>query len=270
MPIMATRSTPRSPCGTFWPSTCAFGARRLDYHLPSAGRSWGLREVLYPTSRRVGGARTTTTCGRSTGTTAPVGFSSYCCGLPEWRMTPTGGGSSSSTSRRRTRSGSTTATRSPGPLRRWSTCAASLRPGRPRTPSRRSTSTARQQKLLDREKPPFLWVLMDEKVLSYEVGGREVMRAQLEHLRKMMERPNVIVRFVQPSAGAHRGFDGPFQVISLDGRNVAYAGAQNGGRLIEVPGEVREFWAKFEHISAKALPEDASRSLVERYLEQYT
>ncbi|QKW38324.1 helix-turn-helix transcriptional regulator [Actinomadura sp. NAK00032] len=128
---------------------------------------------------------------------------------------------------------------------------------------------ARQQKLLDREKPPFLWVLMDEKVLSYEVGGRDVMLAQLQHLRKMMELPNVIVRFVQPSAGAHRGFDGPFQVISLDGRDVAYAGAQNGGRLIEVPGEVREFWTKFEHIGAKALPEDASRALVEQYLEQY-
>jgi hypothetical protein len=127
----------------------------------------------------------------------------------------------------------------------------------------------RQQKLLDREKPPFLWVLMDEKVLAYEVGGRDVMRAQLQHLRKMMELPNVIVRFVQPSAGAHRGFDGPFQVISLDGRDVAYAGAQNGGRLIEVPGEVREFWTKFEHIGAKALPQDASRALVEQYLEQY-
>ncbi|MFI0366840.1 helix-turn-helix transcriptional regulator [Actinomadura sp. 1N219] len=129
---------------------------------------------------------------------------------------------------------------------------------------------ARQQALLDREKPPFLWVLMDESVLSCWVGGRDVMKAQLIHLRKMMDLPNVIVRFVQSSAGAHRGFDGPFQVISIEDRDVAYAGAQNGGRLIEGPGEVRDFWTKFEHIGAKALPADASRDLVDQYLEQYT
>lgn len=129
---------------------------------------------------------------------------------------------------------------------------------------------ARQQVLLEREKPPFFWVTMDESVLACRVGGPEVMKAQLINLREMMDLSNVIVRFVLSSAGAHRGFDGPFQIISLDGRDVAYAGAQNGGRLIEGPGEVRDFWTKFEHIGAKALPEDASRALVEQYLEQHT
>ncbi|WP_131743065.1 helix-turn-helix domain-containing protein [Actinomadura roseirufa] len=128
---------------------------------------------------------------------------------------------------------------------------------------------ARQRALLDRERRAFFWVIMDEGVLSYRVGGQEVMREQLSYLRRVMDLPNIIVRFVQPSAGAHRGFDGPFQVISLDGRDVVYAGAQNGGRLIEAPGEVREFWTKFEHIGAKALSEDTSRALVEQYLEWY-
>ncbi|MDL4774793.1 helix-turn-helix domain-containing protein [Actinomadura xylanilytica] len=129
---------------------------------------------------------------------------------------------------------------------------------------------ARQRTLLVRKKPPFFWLIIDEKALACMVGGRDAMKAQLMYLREMMDLPNVIMRFVQPSAGAHRGFDGPFQVISLDGRDVAYAGAQNGGRLIEGPGEVRDFWTKFEHIGAKALPEDASRALVEQYLEQLT
>ncbi|MBO2458005.1 helix-turn-helix domain-containing protein [Actinomadura violacea] len=129
---------------------------------------------------------------------------------------------------------------------------------------------ARQRALLEREKPPFLCIILDEGVLGSCVGGREVMMAQLTHLREMMGLPHVIIRFLQPSAGAHEGFDGPFQIISLEGRDVAYSGAQYGGRLIEDPGEVRGLWATFDRIGAKALPEDASRALVEQYLEQYT
>lgn len=129
---------------------------------------------------------------------------------------------------------------------------------------------ARQQVLLDREKPPFFYLILEEEVLRTSVGGPQVMKAQLAHLRGMMDLPQVIVRFVQPVAGAHEGFDGPFQIISLERRDIAFAGAQYGGRLIEAPGEVRDLWARFDRIGAKALSEDASRALVERYLEQVT
>ncbi|MEU5987454.1 helix-turn-helix transcriptional regulator [Spirillospora sp. NPDC047418] len=129
---------------------------------------------------------------------------------------------------------------------------------------------ARQQVLLDRAEPPFFCIILEEEVLRSCVGGPEVMKGQLAHLREMMDLPHVIIRFVQPSAGAHEGFDGAFQIISLERRDIAYAGAQYGGRLIEAPGEVRDLWARFDRIGAKALSEDASRVLVEQYLEQYT
>lgn len=129
---------------------------------------------------------------------------------------------------------------------------------------------ARQQVLLDRDKPPFFYMILEEEVLRSCVGGAEVMKGQLAHLRGMMDLSHVIIRFIQASAGAHEGFDGPFQIISLERRDIAYAGAQYGGRLIEAPGEVRDLWARFDRIGAKALPEDASRALVEQYLEQYT
>lgn len=129
---------------------------------------------------------------------------------------------------------------------------------------------SRQRALLERDRAPFFCVLLDEGILDTCVGSAEIMKAQLEHLCEMMDLPNVIIRFVQPSAGAHEGFDGAFQIISVDDRDIAYAGAQYGGRLIEVPSEVRDLWASFDRIGAKALPADASRALVEKYLEQYT
>jgi hypothetical protein len=127
----------------------------------------------------------------------------------------------------------------------------------------------RKRDLLGREDPAFLWVLMDESVLACPVGGREVMNAQLQHLREMADLPNVIVRIIPASSGAHLGVDGPFQVISLEARDVAYSGAQNGGRLIEGTGEVKELAVKFDRIGAKAASEDGSRALIEQYLERY-
>lgn len=132
------------------------------------------------------------------------------------------------------------------------------------------TRVERQRVILERADPPMLWMLVDESVLACPVGGSVVMKQQLEHLLNMASLPNVIMRIVPSAVGAHHGFDGPFQVISLLERDVAYAGAQNGGRLIESPIEAREFSTKFERIGAKALPEEASLALVKQHLERYS
>ncbi|GLY77819.1 transcriptional regulator [Actinoallomurus iriomotensis] len=129
---------------------------------------------------------------------------------------------------------------------------------------------ARKGGIFGREDPPYLWALMDESVLALPVGGAKVMKEQLEHLLHLSRLPYVSVRIVPTSSGPHLGIDGPFQVISLEGRDVAYSGAQNGGRLIEGTGEVKEFAVKFDRIGAKAASEDGSRAIIEQYLERYT
>jgi hypothetical protein len=128
---------------------------------------------------------------------------------------------------------------------------------------------ARKQSILDRGEPPYIWVILDESALARPVGSPEVMSAQLRHLLPMADKPNVIIRIVPFAAGAHLGADGPFQIISLESREVAYAGAQIGGRLIESPGEVREMSVTFDLIGAKAASEDVSREIIKQYLERY-
>ncbi|MQY02139.1 helix-turn-helix domain-containing protein [Actinomadura macrotermitis] len=129
---------------------------------------------------------------------------------------------------------------------------------------------ARKQYFLGRMEDFEVWALLDESVLARVVGGPQVMRAQLEHLLKLSELPQFSLRVVPFSAGAHLGVDGSLQLLSLDSRDVAYSGAQNGGRLIETPGEVRELSVKFDRIGSKAASEDASRELIKQYLERYT
>ncbi|GLZ04323.1 transcriptional regulator [Actinomadura sp. NBRC 104412] len=128
---------------------------------------------------------------------------------------------------------------------------------------------ARKQSFLDRGCDVEMWAVIDESVLARVVGSREIMRAQIEHLIKMTDTSQVSVRVVPFDSGAHVGVDGALWVLSLEARDVAYSGAQNGGRLIETPGEVREMSVTFDRISAKAASVDASREILKQYLERY-
>lgn len=72
----------------------------------------------------------------------------------------------------------------------------------------------RQARLVG-ERPLQLWALLHEGVLCQQVGGRDVMRAQLEHLLDMAHLPNVRVQIVPFIAGAHPGMTCAFTTVSF-------------------------------------------------------
>jgi transcriptional regulator with XRE-family HTH domain len=129
---------------------------------------------------------------------------------------------------------------------------------------------ARKKAFLDRGTDVELWVILDEGVLAREAGSLKIMKSQLEHLLEMADLPQVSLRIIPFKSGAHAGVDGSLQVLSMESRDVAYSGAQNGGRLIETPGEVREMSVMFDRIGANAASLEASREIIKRYLESYT
>jgi transcriptional regulator with XRE-family HTH domain len=63
--------------------------------------------------------------------------------------------------------------------------------------------------------PTQLTFLISEAALLQWIGGPAVMAAQLRHVLDMGERPNVHVRVVPNSAGAHPGLLGPSILIQL-------------------------------------------------------
>ncbi|MEO3782363.1 helix-turn-helix transcriptional regulator [Actinocorallia sp. B10E7] len=127
----------------------------------------------------------------------------------------------------------------------------------------------KRQEIHNRKTPPRLWILIDQDVLERPVGSAAVMRKQCEHLLEISERAHVSVRVIPRLAGPHPGDDGPFQVLKIKGREIAYAGAQLGGRLIEAGDEADALAVKFEEIGALAESRDASRDLIIRTMRMY-
>ncbi|MDV9169503.1 helix-turn-helix transcriptional regulator [Streptomyces sp. W16] len=73
---------------------------------------------------------------------------------------------------------------------------------------------ARQARLTG-EHPLQLWAVLHEGVLRQLVGGRDIMRAQLDHLLGAAQSPNVRVQVVPYTAGAHPGMTSAFTVVSF-------------------------------------------------------
>jgi hypothetical protein len=125
-----------------------------------------------------------------------------------------------------------------------------------------------RQKIFDRSKPPTLWALITESVLDWPMGGRKVMCAQLAHLIEMAQRPNVGIRVVPRSTGAHIGVDGSFSIIYGES-DVAYTESPGGGRLVLSAPEVLEFSNRYDRIGQVALPAQSSLALIQQWMESY-
>ncbi|MEU6555037.1 helix-turn-helix transcriptional regulator [Streptomyces sp. NPDC046915] len=75
---------------------------------------------------------------------------------------------------------------------------------------------ARQDLLLS-ENCPELFFILDEVILHRQVGGRGVMRAQLQRLAELSKHPKVTLMVIPYTAGAHAGIQGPFTLFEFAG-----------------------------------------------------
>lgn len=127
----------------------------------------------------------------------------------------------------------------------------------------------RQEALFGRKNPPLIWIYLDQAVLERPVGGREVMREQLARLLELSRLPNVSIRVVPLSAGAHVGLDGSFKIMTTDTDSV-YVEACGGGRLVHEANEIRSFRVRFDRISDRAHRVDESIALIKELTEGLT
>lgn len=128
---------------------------------------------------------------------------------------------------------------------------------------------ARQERLSSPDRPE-LWVVLDEAVLRRPIGGRNVMRAQLERLLEAAAQRHITVQVLPFDQGEHDAMGGSLTILTLpDGSEVAYTEGAHYGQLIEDPGEVRRFAVTYDRLRAEALPPLMSLDMIRSVMEGY-
>ncbi|MGH9214183.1 MAG: helix-turn-helix domain-containing protein [Acidimicrobiales bacterium] len=125
--------------------------------------------------------------------------------------------------------------------------------------------TKRQDAVTRDEDPLELWVTLTEAALRLEVGGPEIMRAQLAHLADMAALPNVTVQIIPFSHGAHVGTRGAFKILDFGWEGdpgVVLIECRSGGLYLEAPHEIDEHTLAFQHLAAIALPPRQSAKMI--------
>jgi transcriptional regulator with XRE-family HTH domain len=129
-------------------------------------------------------------------------------------------------------------------------------------------SRAERQRLLSAGRAPRFTFFIDESVLLRAIGGPEVMREQLEHLCRVGEMPNVAVRVLPLSLGAHVGLRGPFALLTFRGQNdpdVLFVENRRGDALFRGEPEVTDAYRQHvEELRALAAPAGELPRYVER------
>ncbi|MEU5193697.1 helix-turn-helix transcriptional regulator [Streptomyces scabiei] len=101
-----------------------------------------------------------------------------------------------------------------------------------------------RQCLLTAENPVELIAVLDEASLRREVGGRAVLRAQLQHLLACMEAPNITVQILPYDKGAHGALSGSFTILDFHDPSepsVAYVDSPGGNLYLQKSPDMRRF-----------------------------
>jgi transcriptional regulator with XRE-family HTH domain len=128
-----------------------------------------------------------------------------------------------------------------------------------------------RQAILERPKPPTLWVVIDEAVLRRPVGGPEVMAEQVMHLAEAARRPGIVVQVIPAAVGAHEGLRGSFVLMDFAGaQGTAWQdGAVRGQAIADADGIVA-MTVMWDTLKSEALSRSVSLKLIEEAGKTWT
>jgi DNA-binding XRE family transcriptional regulator len=135
----------------------------------------------------------------------------------------------------------------------------------------RVVARLKRQEILARDKPPALWVILDEGVLRRPVGGKHVMLEQVNRLAEAARQPSVVMEVIPASVGAHEGLAGAFTLADFDGApTAAYRETAGGGQVTEDRDEVAALDLTWATLRSETLPRTASLAVLEEAAKTWT
>ncbi|MEC4018646.1 helix-turn-helix domain-containing protein [Streptomyces sp. H27-D2] len=144
-----------------------------------------------------------------------------------------------------------------------------LRAGRPENLDDAVTIRMERQRVLVKDDPPRLWLVLSEYVLRRtSVGDAAVMRGQLQRLRDLAETPRHILQILPEEAGPVHGGSNPFGVLSFrEGADVVHVDGFPTGYIVADTAPVSEAQNAYDLLKATALPPDKSAALIDEIMK---
>jgi DNA-binding XRE family transcriptional regulator len=126
-----------------------------------------------------------------------------------------------------------------------------------------------RQTLLTREAAPRLWAVVDEAALRRPVGGREVMRGQLERLIEATKLANVTLQVLPFDRGAHAAMVSAFSILRFADPalpDVVYLEHLTNAVYLDRRHEVERYMDAMELLCVDSQPPARTVELLERIL----
>ncbi|WP_030018836.1 helix-turn-helix domain-containing protein [Streptomyces monomycini] len=124
---------------------------------------------------------------------------------------------------------------------------------------------AGRQAMLERPRPPMVFVTMDESCIRRQVGGSPVMDAQLARLVEFADLPNTLLQVAPYEIGERRTFDLPVNILTLPDRSlICYAESQAQGNLDRESTSVVPVLTAYHQLQAEALSQAASVAMIKQ------
>jgi transcriptional regulator with XRE-family HTH domain len=128
-----------------------------------------------------------------------------------------------------------------------------------------------RQRALTKDPPLRLSAVIDEPVLRRLVGGHRVMRDQLQRLVEAAQSPNVTIRVIPFSVGAHPAMESSFDVLEFDTvtPSLVYVEGLAGNMYLERPEDLQRYKQVFERLCDIALSPQESIELMAETATRY-
>ncbi|MGC5568448.1 helix-turn-helix domain-containing protein [Streptomyces sp. FR-108] len=124
-----------------------------------------------------------------------------------------------------------------------------------------------RSEIFERSSAPELSFVQEEVTLTRPVGGKMVMRRQLEHLVHVAQLRNVELQVMPSERWDHPGTGGRIQVLKFpDGTAIGRMDDEFGGRPVSDPKQLRVLELRYGIIRAEALTAKESLALITRLL----
>jgi transcriptional regulator with XRE-family HTH domain len=118
-----------------------------------------------------------------------------------------------------------------------------------------------RQRILTRNDPPRLDVVLDEAALHRMVGGRQVMAGQLTKILQTAALPNVVVQVLPYEAGFHPAVESNFTILALanPAPDVVFVEGLIGSNYLDRPDDLKKYREIFDRLQSIALnPKDTA------------